>query len=189
MGVSATVISALGWLFSRRGARAVTDVIGAVRPNAEAADKRAADARAAALAQLAAESRGPTWFDGLVDAMNRLPRPILALGTIGLFVFAMADPDAFTVRMGALGLVPEPLWWLLGAIVSFYFGARELHKSRSMQGAIAATRAAVELAGGEGSPRPPPEPAPPRSTAEAAAENPALKAFLERQREENRGGA
>jgi hypothetical protein len=27
--------------------------------------------------------------------------------------------------------VPEPLWWLLGAIVSFYFGARELHYLRS----------------------------------------------------------
>jgi hypothetical protein len=26
--------------------------------------------------------------------------------------------------------VPEPLWWLLGAIVSFYFGARELHYQR-----------------------------------------------------------
>ena len=29
-----------------------------------------------------------------------------------------------------LALVPEPLWWLLGAIVSFYFGARELHYQR-----------------------------------------------------------
>ena len=27
--------------------------------------------------------------------------------------------------------MPEPLWWLLGAIVSFYFGARELHHQRS----------------------------------------------------------
>jgi hypothetical protein len=27
--------------------------------------------------------------------------------------------------------VPEPLWWLLGAIVSFYFGAR--HQSKSFE--------------------------------------------------------
>ena len=29
--------------------------------------------------------------------------------------------------------MPEPLWWLLGAIVSFYFGARELHYFRSQR--------------------------------------------------------
>ncbi|MDX5349317.1 MAG: holin family protein, partial [Paracoccaceae bacterium] len=27
--------------------------------------------------------------------------------------------------------VPEPLWWLLGAIVAFYFGARETHYFRT----------------------------------------------------------
>jgi Holin of 3TMs, for gene-transfer release len=27
--------------------------------------------------------------------------------------------------------VPEPLWWLLGAIVGFYFGAREAHYFRT----------------------------------------------------------
>jgi holin (3TMs family) len=47
-----------------------------------------------------------------------------------LFTFAMADPVAFGIRMQGLGLVPDPLWWLLGAIVSFYFGARELHHFR-----------------------------------------------------------
>jgi hypothetical protein len=71
-----------------------------------------------------------TWFDRAVDGLNRLPRPMLALGTLGLFVYAMAAPDGFARRMEGLGLVPEPLWWLLGAIVSFYFGARELHYQR-----------------------------------------------------------
>ena len=33
--------------------------------------------------------------------------------------------------MAGLALVPEPLWWLLGAIVSFYFGAR--HQSKSFE--------------------------------------------------------
>jgi hypothetical protein len=55
---------------------------------------------------------------------------MLALGTIGLFVFAMVDPVAFSHRMVGLEAVPEPLWWLLGAIVSFYFGAREMHYLR-----------------------------------------------------------
>lgn len=69
-------------------------------------------------------------FDRLVNGLNRLPRPLLALGTLGLFVFAMVDPVAFAFRMRGLDAVPEPLWWLLGAIVSFYFGARELHHFR-----------------------------------------------------------
>ncbi len=43
----------------------------------------------------------------------------------------MAAPAGFSLRMQGLALVPEPLWWLLGAIVSFYFGARELHHQRT----------------------------------------------------------
>ena len=33
--------------------------------------------------------------------------------------------------MAGLSLVPEPLWWLLGAIDSFYFGAR--HQSKNFE--------------------------------------------------------
>jgi hypothetical protein len=73
---------------------------------------------------------GGGWFDRLINGLNRLPRPLLALGTLGLFVFAMVDPLAFAGRMVGLEAVPEPLWWLLGAVVSFYFGARELHHFR-----------------------------------------------------------
>lgn len=70
-------------------------------------------------------------FDRFVNGLNRLPRPMLAIGTLGLFVYAMIDPISFAERMVGLAYVPEPLWWLLGAIVSFYFGAREAHYFRS----------------------------------------------------------
>ena len=60
-----------------------------------------------------------------------MPRPAFALGTIALFVSATFDPLWFAEWMQGLALVPEQVWWLLGAIVSFYFGARELHKIRS----------------------------------------------------------
>ncbi|GHA40981.1 hypothetical protein GCM10008927_01560 [Amylibacter ulvae] len=70
------------------------------------------------------------FFNSFVNGLNRLPRPMLAFGTMGLFVFAMVDPSAFTLRMVGLNQVPEPLWWLLGAIVSFYFGAQEMHHFR-----------------------------------------------------------
>lgn len=86
----------------------------------------------AALEQFSSEferTRG-NWFNNLVDGLNRLPRPVLALGTVGLFVFAMVDPAGFSTRMIGLDAIPRELWWLLGAIVSFYFGARELHYVR-----------------------------------------------------------
>jgi len=71
------------------------------------------------------------WFDRFVNGLNRLPRPCLAIGTLGLFVYAMISPESFSARMQGLALVPQPLWWLLGAIVSFYFGAREMHYTRN----------------------------------------------------------
>lgn len=86
----------------------------------------------AVLNQFGAEFAQPRvgWFDALVNGLNRLPRPAFAFGTIGLFVFAFWRPIEFTARMQALAVVPDSLWWLLGAVVSFYFGARELNHAR-----------------------------------------------------------
>lgn len=96
------------------------------RVNAEANSARSAEIQSAALAQMASEFRlgRRSWFDRLIDGLNRVPRPAMALGTVALFVSAMVDPLWFEARMVGIQAVPEPLWWLLGAIVSFYFGAR-----------------------------------------------------------------
>lgn len=117
------------------GRNAVTETIEVFRENAEEGAKRASNERQAALAQLSAEfaraERGG--FDRFVDGLNRLPRPMLALGTIGLFVSSMINPDWFTARMTGVREVPEPLWWLMGVIVSFYFGARHQIKGQEFQ--------------------------------------------------------
>ncbi len=107
-------------------------------PNATRGQELDAQIHQATLETAAAEfvHGGATWFDRAINGLNRLPRPMLALGTIGLFVFAMVDPVAFSTRMVGLNAVPEPLWWLLGAIVSFYFGARELHYLRGRRGML-----------------------------------------------------
>lgn len=129
--------SLFGAIFgSAGGARAlgdgVTKVAEVFRPNATRALELGADAYEAAHASHLAEFQyaRPGWFDTFVNGLNRLPRPMLALGTLALFVYAMADPAGFAQRMQALATVPEPLWWLLGAVVAFYFGAREAHHSR-----------------------------------------------------------
>jgi hypothetical protein len=80
---------------------------------------------------------GTSGYDRFVNGLNRLPRPFMALGTIGLFTYAMVDPVGFSARMVGLAEVPEPLWWLLGAIVGFYFGAREFHYLRRPAAAVA----------------------------------------------------
>ncbi|WP_108501604.1 holin family protein [Paracoccus indicus] len=90
------------------------------------------EAYARAISQYGQEfASAPTgWFDSFVNGLNRVPRPLLALGTMALFIYSMIDPEGFGLRMQGLQLVPEPLWWLLGAIVGFYFGAREAHHFR-----------------------------------------------------------
>ena len=103
--------------------------------NAERAAQRAHDTRQDTLQQFqsefAHERRG--WFGQTVDGLNRLPLPIMAFCVIALFVSAMSDPLWFAARLQGLAAVPEPLWWLFGAIISFYFGARHQAKGQQFQ--------------------------------------------------------
>lgn len=129
-------------------------------PSATRRMELSAEAQMAALKEMGAEFDNPSlgWFDRFVNGINRLPRPFLAFGTIGLFVYAMISPQDFALRMVGLNAVPEPLWWLLGAVVAFYFGARETYYFRNRSVAMP-----PELAAGN--------PAPGQSEANA---NPAL---------------
>ncbi|WP_372572557.1 holin family protein [Ruegeria jejuensis] len=123
------------------GRNVVRETAEVFRENAEAGAERGAAAREQALAQFGAEFAQPRQgsFDRFVDGLNRLPRPALAFGTLGLFVAAMVDPLWFAERMQGIALVPEPLWWLLGVIVSFYFGARYQAKTQDLQRDLART--------------------------------------------------
>lgn len=135
----------MGVLFGG-GRNVVAETAGVFRINAENAAVRASGEKAAAMQQYAAEFAHPRrgGFDRFIDGLNRLPRPMLAFGTIGLFVSAMVDPIWFASRMQGVVLVPEPLWWLMGAIVSFYFGARHQVKSQEFQSSIAETMSRTE---------------------------------------------
>lgn len=123
----------------------IRDTVEVFRENAEAGAQRAHAVQGQAMAQYGAEFAQPRTgrFDRFMDGLNRLPRPMLALGTLGLFVTAMVNPIWFAERMQGIALVPEPLWWLLGVIVSFYFGARQQVKSQEFQRAIVGTIARV----------------------------------------------
>ncbi len=137
------MIDGLSGLLFGTGRNVVTETAEMFWENAEAGAQREADWRAAALAQFGAEftREGRSGFDRFMDGVNRLPRPMLALGTLGLFGAAMVAPVWFAARMQGLALVPEPLWWLMGAIVSFYFGARFQAKGQEFQRSLAETMA------------------------------------------------
>lgn len=134
----------VGALFGT-GRNAISETIEVFRPNAEAAEMREAARAAAALAQFANEFSAPrkSGFDAVVDGINRLPRPMLAFGTIGLMIAALVDPIWFAARMQGVALVPDPLWWLMGAIVSFYFGARHQFKAQQYEASLASSLAAA----------------------------------------------
>ncbi|MCL4188992.1 MAG: methionine synthase I [Rhodobacteraceae bacterium] len=148
-------------------AQALRELAGRTGP--EAARALEAAVAAAATRHPAPEGQGDApagRFDRAIDMVNRLPRPVLAFGTVGLFVYAIAAPDEFGQRMAALAAVPEPMWWLIGAVVSLHFGAREAHHFRDR----GASQGALSVAGQDGAgtgPRPgaaaaPGQPAGPR---------------------------
>lgn len=102
------------------------------------------------LARIEAEfARGG--FDGLVNALNRLPRPLLMLGAVAVGGYAMLDPEGFAARVEAMAGMPEPLWWLSGAMLGLHFVGREGHywrnRLRGAAGEQAATPAPGEAAG------------------------------------------
>lgn len=120
------------------GRNVIRDTAEVFRENADKAAAREASLSEATLTQYGAEFVRPSssWFDRVMDGVNRLPRPLLALGTLGLFGAAMVDPLWFAERMQGIALVPEPLWWLMGAVVSFYFGARHQAKGQEFQASV-----------------------------------------------------
>ncbi|WP_375262413.1 holin family protein [Palleronia sp.] len=141
---------AMGLVFGGgSGAGAIAETAAIFRENAENRAVREVELRDGALEQFAAEFRHAEkgGFDRFMDGVNRIPRPAMAVGTLGLFVAAMVDPVWFASRMEGIALVPEPLWWLLGAIVSFYFGARHQAKGQEFQRAAAKTAALLTRAG------------------------------------------
>lgn len=77
-----------------------------------------------------------TWWDSLVDGLNRLPRPVIVGLVISYFVLSYVSPVEFQKVNVALDTVPENMWYVLSAIIGFYFAARELHKIRGKKMAM-----------------------------------------------------
>jgi len=86
-----------------------------------------------------------TWWDSLVDGLNRLPRPLLTIAVLSFFVLAPIDPERFLLIAKSFELMPPGYWALLSVIIGFYFGGRMQLKSQDLKIRKDAVVAAKEL--------------------------------------------
>lgn len=132
----------------------------------------AQDAHGQSIGELADKyvARPTPGFRSFLDSLNNLPGPVVVVTTTAMVGLAVVDPTGFAARMNGLNQVPEPLWWVMGGLVSFYFGAREMRfaRGRAVVEAMAASVAPASLP--EGAPAPVPGSAP-----DAFADNAALR--------------
>jgi len=106
------------------------------------------DLNAAVLSQFSAEfsaRSNRTWWDSLVDGLNRLPRPLITLSVLAFFALAPFYPDRITQVSKAYQAIPEGYWVLLSIIIGFYFGGRMQLKSQDFKLKGAAVGAARDL--------------------------------------------
>ena len=135
--------------------RPAKDLVEVFKPNAENEAARGHLERMeitrqdlASLEQFASEfksKRTSTAWDSFVDGLNRLPRPLITLGILGLFVLAPADPLRFLEIARAYQIMPDGFWALLSIIIAFYFGGRMQVTRQQMTIAGGALDAAKEI--------------------------------------------
>jgi hypothetical protein len=158
--------------------RPAKELVEVFKPNAENEAERGHVERLAlteqdraSLQQFAAEFQareGRTWWDSLVDGLNRLPRPLITLGILAFFVLAPLEPVRFLEIAKAYQMMPDGFWALLSVVIAFYFGGRMQLKRQDMTvkgGALNVAREILairhaEQALHESAPQPPAAPSP-----------------------------
>lgn len=137
--------------------RPAKELIEVFKPNAEMSAERNHTERMAlseqdlaSLQQFAAEFHARssrTWWDSLIDGLNRLPRPLITIGILAFFVFAPLEPAKFLEVAKVYQIMPDGFWALLSVIVAFYFGGRMQLKRQDMAvkgGALVVAREILE---------------------------------------------
>ena len=140
-------------------AKPITQVVEVFKPNAEKQAQRDNSALSAAYAQFAAEFRkNRTWWDSLVDGLNRLPRPIIVGGVIYYFYLAIAQPVQFHAINLALASIPDPMWFISSGVIGFYFSMRSVEKVKFDRNKFEMVSQAMKMQESQPKPEPVPEP-------------------------------
>lgn len=133
-GVASAVQAVLKPLISLIGIFRVSKEKHAARDHAERLGDQKIDARV--VDQFAAEFRDLShrgWWDSFVDGLNRLPRPLIALGLITFFGYTAFDPQTAAKIAQSYAILPDGFWALVGVVVAFYFAGRLQLKSQNFQ--------------------------------------------------------
>ena len=69
-----------------------------------------------------------TWWDSLINGLNRLPRPIMVFMVITYFYLSFGNPTLFQKINGGLETIPDHMWYICLGIVGFYFPLRTTEK-------------------------------------------------------------
>lgn len=135
------LISQIFSTFFGGGRNVVKETVEVFRPNAEASEARAHVLDTAALEQLDAEFQHKRTgrFDRFVDALNRLPRPMMVMGVFGLLVYTPIDPVHMAEVFASWALIPNGMWAIIATVVAFYFGGRQQLYEQNFQAQLAET--------------------------------------------------
>ena len=85
-------------------------------------------------------------FCKFVDGMKRLVQPALQLGIIGLVVWCVFDPVAYTTFVTAMSKTPTEMWVLITTVVMSFIGQRTIknyHESKAAAAVTVATATTV----------------------------------------------
>ena len=73
------------------------------------------------------------WWDSFWNGINRMPRPLFVVTIFIYFNLSWANSELFDISNEGLSRVPKNMWWIMGAIISFYFGSRHFQKMGEMK--------------------------------------------------------
>jgi hypothetical protein len=73
-----------------------------------------------------ATSEEPTRFDNAVERFHRLPRPIMLIMILAMFIWSVCDPDAFERWAKALQSLPAEMWLMISTIVLILWGVKKI---------------------------------------------------------------
>lgn len=112
----------IGWL---RAIPSVGGIVKSVFGDKSARERQGHEVDMAIHSQHANEfGHSKTWWDSLIDGINRLPRPAMTFGIIYIFYYCINDPEGFKTAMNALREMPKEGWYLMGIIMTFWFGSK-----------------------------------------------------------------
>jgi hypothetical protein len=114
------IAAIVGWQNGKHDERtAALEIDAAFEANAHELDMKLQES------QMQGFGRGGLLND-FVDGANRLVRPLITYGVIGLFTFMCFNPQQYLEVAKGAEITPAWMWALIATVIGFWFGGRAL---------------------------------------------------------------